>query len=119
MSKKNLADKALEAVVGAVSSAGDIGSQALDKVSSPASRAGITIERVGKMVKGKVAPEAIAAQLSAGSSTNHNYTVEQVKGFNALYEDCQTKVPVTRAAAEALIADSKKHPAPNGDPQTT
>ena len=117
MGKKNIIDKALDAVAEVGGVLTDTGSQVLDKVSSPTSRSGIVIERVGKMAKGRVAPEAIAAHLSSGSPTNHKYTVEQVKGFTALYEDCHTKVPVTKAAAEALIEDSKDHPAPNGSEQ--
>ena len=119
MDKKNIFDKALDAVAEVGDALVDTGSQVLDKVSSPTSRSGIVVERVGKMAKGGVAPEAIAAQLSSGSATNHKYTVEQVKGFKALFEDCHTKVPVTKAAAEALIADSKDNPAPDGNTQPT
>lgn len=108
MSKKKVVEKVLHAVT-------DAGSQALDKVSSPASRSGTTIERVGKMAAAGVSDRAIAAQLSDGSATGHEYTVSEVGGMKSLFADCHTKVPVTKSAAEALIEDAKPNPSPSGD----
>ncbi|WP_052310191.1 hypothetical protein [Pantoea ananatis] len=108
MSKDNLIDKALNV-------AADAGSLALEKISSPTSRSGIVIERVGKMAAAGVADNVIAVQLSSGSSTKHEYTVEQVVGMKALFADCHTKVPVSRPVTEALIEDAKSNPAPSGD----
>ncbi|GKX39951.1 hypothetical protein F9U39_11990 [Pectobacterium versatile] len=108
MVDKKKVKKVINAVVNA-------GSEALDKVSSPASRAGNTIERVGKMAKSGVSSEAITAQLKHGSATNYNYTVTQVEGMVALYDDCHKKVPVTKAAAGALIDDAKANGCPDGN----
>ncbi|MVY95991.1 hypothetical protein GP918_31115, partial [Enterobacteriaceae bacterium 8376wD7] len=49
MDKKNIFDKALDAVAEVGDALVDTGSQVLDKVSSPTSRSGIVVERVGKM----------------------------------------------------------------------
>ena len=108
MSKENLIGKALNA-------AADAGSQVLDKISNPTSRSGIVIERVGKMAAAGVADNVIAAQLSSGSSTKHEYTVSEVIGMKALFADCHTRVPVSRPVTEALIEDATSNPAPSGD----
>ncbi|MEM6050513.1 hypothetical protein AAH450_08005 [Erwinia sp. P7711] len=107
MSKKNLMGKVLDA-------AADAGSHALDKASSPTSRSGMVIERVGKMAAAGVADDVIAAQLSSGSATKHKYTVSEVGGMKALFADCHTKVPVSKPVAKALIEDATSNPAPTG-----
>ncbi|MCW9739050.1 hypothetical protein L2V80_05060 [Proteus mirabilis] len=91
------------------------GSDALDKISSPTSRAGYTVERAAKMLAAGVCPEAIAAQMNKNSAQGNTYTPEQVTGFGNLYEDCKTKVPVSREAATALINDATEN-SPNGSP---
>lgn len=107
MTKKGKIDQVVDAVV-------NTGSDLLDKVSSPASRAGSTIERVAKMARSGVVPTAIAAQLSSGSPTGHQYTTAEVDTMVVVYADCETKVPVTKAATEALIEDAKDNACGNG-----
>ncbi|WP_071582770.1 hypothetical protein [Klebsiella variicola] len=100
MTKKNKVDQAVDAVV-------NTGSSLLDKVSSPSSRAGSTIERAARMAEAGVAKTAIAAQLSSGSATGHQYSTAEVDTMVVLFEDCKTKVPLTKKASQALINDAK------------
>jgi hypothetical protein len=100
MVDKNKVDQAVDAVV-------NTGSSLLDKVSSPSSRAGNTIERAAKMAAAGVAKTAIAAQLSSGSSTEHQYSTDEVDTMVVLFEDCKTKAPLTKKASQALIEDAQ------------
>lgn len=69
-------------------------------------RVGLTVDRTVKMVKGNVCPEAITAQLTHNSSNGHTYTEDDVKAFCKLYEDCQSRVLVTKSQATALLNDA-------------
>lgn len=78
-----------------------------EKVASPASRAGSTVERVGKMSEAGVDRDVIALQLSKNSPNGNTYTVAHVDAYSMLYQDAKTKVVITAAQATALIGDSK------------
>jgi len=79
----------------------------IDKVSTPSSRAGSTVERVGKMLEEGVDKDVIALQMSK-TSANKKYTTSDVETLGKLYEDVKTKVPITSKQTKALINDTKK-----------
>ncbi|HHT7473893.1 TPA: hypothetical protein ACT15G_005684 [Raoultella planticola] len=108
MAKKNKVEQVIDTVVG---TSADV----LDKVSSPSSRAGNTVERAAKMAEAGVASAAIAAQLSSGSSTGHQYSTAEVDTLIVLFEDCKTKAPLTKKASLALIDDAKENGCPDTD----
>lgn len=83
----------------------DTASNAIDKVSSPACRAGYTVERVGKMLEAGVSPRTIATQMSDNSTNGIVYTEQDISAFGNLYQDAKTKVVVTSKQTKALIAD--------------
>ena len=79
----------------------------IDKVSTPSSRAGSTVERVGKMLEEGVDKEVVALQMSK-TSANKQYTASDVETLGKLYQDVKTKVPITSAQTKALIDDTRK-----------
>jgi len=79
----------------------------IDKVSTPSSRAGSTVERVGKMLENGVSLKVIALQMTE-TSANEKYTLSDVKTLGKLYQDVKTKVPITSKQTKALIADTKE-----------
>lgn len=81
-------------------------SDILDKVSSPSSRAGSVCERAGKMRAAGISYALIAFALTEGSSTGKIYTPEKAEGLCDVYEDCKTKVNITKRQAKSLIDDS-------------
>lgn len=80
----------------------------LDKVSTPTSRVGVTIERIVKMANAGVSNRAIVAQLEDNSHSGQKYSEEQVDGFKKLYKDAETKVGVAASQARALISDQQE-----------
>lgn len=83
----------------------DTATDLIEKVSSPASRAGSTINRVGEMLEADVSPEVIALQMTINSPKGKQYTIDKVLAYKDLYEDAQTKAPITAAQARSLIKD--------------
>lgn len=81
----------------------------LDKVSTSTSRAGITIERVGKMYDKDVDKDVIALQLSKNSKNGNVYTEVHVDALVMIYEDTKTKVGITKTQATALIEDQNNN----------
>ncbi len=79
----------------------------LDKVSSPTSRAGSTIERVGKVCEKGVHPEVIALQMTKNSSNSYEYTEDDISAYKKIYQDTKTKVVITKAQASGLIENQK------------
>jgi hypothetical protein len=77
----------------------------LEKVSSPASRAGLAIERAGKMRKENVDPEVIALQMTKNSPNSQIYTEMDIEAYSKLFQDSKTKVVITSAQTRALIKD--------------
>ncbi len=79
----------------------------IEKVSSPASRAGSAINRVGKMLDAGVPPKVIALQMTENSPKGKKYTVAKILAYGDLYEDAKTKAPITAAQARSLIEDQR------------
>jgi hypothetical protein len=77
----------------------------LEKCSTPATRAGNTIERVGKMAARNVPHEKIAAEMTKRSKNNVTWTPQKVGVLCDLFRDCKTQVLVTASRASALIDD--------------
>jgi hypothetical protein len=73
-----------------------------EKCSSTASRAGSTVERVGKMVESGVPRKAIAFVMTDRSTNNINWTEEKVGIVYDIYQESKTKVLVTASQATAL-----------------
>ena len=80
----------------------------LEKVSSPASRAGNTVERVGKMLDEGVSPSVIALQMTENSPNGNQYSKSDVLAYGKVYEDAKTKGVVTAAQSRALIQDQQE-----------
>lgn len=79
----------------------------IEKVSSPASRAGSAVERAGRMLEENVDPEVIALQMTKNSPNGKRYTVAKVLAYGDLYEDSKTKAPLTAKQARAIIKDQR------------
>ena len=75
---------------------------AFEKCSSNASRAGSTVERVGKLAESGVPREAIAIVMTDRSTNKIRWTVEKVGIICDLYQESKTKVLVTASQATAL-----------------
>lgn len=82
---------------------------AFEKVQSPASRAGHSIERVAKLSKARVDPEVIALQMTKNSKIGQVYTKDDILTLNKLYNDCETKVAITSAQTSALMDDQNEN----------
>ena len=78
----------------------------IDKVRTPSSRAGNTVERVGKMVKANVCLDSIAAQMSYNSKNGIKYSSRDVETLAKVFQDCKSNVLITSAQANALIDDA-------------
>ncbi|WP_391529455.1 hypothetical protein [Photorhabdus akhurstii] len=103
--------------ISVVSKVVDTVTDVIEKVVTPASRAGSTVERVGKMVDAKVDPEVIALQMTKNSSNENIYTEDDVKTCHKIYNDSKTKVVITAEQTRALINDQKEQEIPeNGLP---
>lgn len=77
----------------------------IEKVSSPASRAGSVIERAGRMREEGVDSDVIALQMTKNSPNSQTYTTRDVEAYSKLYQDSKTKVTITSKQARALIKD--------------
>ena len=81
----------------------------LDKVHTPASRAGNTVERVAALIEAGITPEAVATQMTSTSSSGQVYNTQSILALVSLYEDCKTRAPLTKKAIEALIQDQQQY----------
>lgn len=90
----------------------------IEKISSPASRAGSAIDRVGKMLEAGVKPNVIALQMTENSPKGKQYTVAKVLAYGDLYEDAKTKAPITAAQSRALIEDQRTQAQPSDESTT-
>lgn len=86
----------------------DTGNDLIEKVSSPASRAGSVVERAGKMREEGVDSDVIALQMTKNSPNAQTYTTNDVEAYSKLYQDSKTKVVITSKQARALITDQHK-----------
>ena len=84
----------------------DFVTDAIEKVASPSSRSGSTVERVGKMIDAGVSPNVIALQMTENSPNSHTYTTQDIESYSKLYTDSKTKVVITAKQARALIDDA-------------
>lgn len=91
----------------------DTAADLLEKISTPGSRAGSTVERVGKMLEEDVDLEVIALQMTKNSATATPYTVDDVMAYGHLYQDSKTRAPVTAAQTRALIKDQRDQKQPD------
>jgi len=86
----------------------DTGTDLIEKVSSPASRSGSTVERAGKMLEEGVSPAVIALQMTENSPKNQTYTQDDVKTLGKVYLDSKTRVTLTAKQTRALIKDQNE-----------
>ena len=98
-----------------ISAITDGGTDLIEKVSSPASRAGSAVERAGRMLEEGVDPEVIALQMTKNSPNGKRYTVAKVQAYGDLYEDAKTKAPITAAQTRALIQDQRAQRQADGE----
>jgi hypothetical protein len=84
----------------------DFATDTLEKVASPSSRSGSTVERVGKMLAADVSPNVIALQMTENSPNSHTYTTQDIESFGKLYIDSKTKVTITAKQTRALMNDT-------------
>ncbi|MGB4497653.1 MAG: hypothetical protein WBI40_03050 [Methylococcaceae bacterium] len=77
----------------------------IEKVSTPSSRAGSTVERIGKMLISGVDEEVIALQMTKNSPTNTKYDVNDVRTCGKIYEDAKTKAIITAKQTRSLMED--------------
>ena len=77
----------------------------MEKCSTPCSRAGHAIERVGKLLEGGIAPNVIAMQMTTTSPTGIKYTRANILAFGDLYEDSISGQAMPAKQARALLAD--------------
>ncbi|MPQ75776.1 hypothetical protein [Hydrogenovibrio sp. JE_KL2] len=90
-------------------------SDLIEKVSSPASRSGSVVERVGRMVEEDVDLDVIALQMTKNSPNSQKYTRNDVEAYSRLYKDSKTKVTITAKQSRALINDQLKTNSVNND----
>ncbi|WP_413699099.1 hypothetical protein ACLKMH_16345 [Psychromonas sp. KJ10-10] len=86
----------------------DSGTDLIEKVSSPASRSGSTVERAGRMLEEGVSPAVIALQMTENSPNNQTYTQEDVQTLGKVHLDSKTKVTLTAKQTRALIKDQNE-----------
>jgi hypothetical protein len=89
----------------------DTGHDLIEKVSSPASRAGSVVERAGRMHEEGVDSDVIALQMTKNSPNVQTYTANDVMAYSKLYQDSKTKVIITSKQTRALIKDQCQHEA--------
>lgn len=87
----------------------DMAVDTLEKASTPASRSGATVERVGKLQEDNVDDEVIALQMTKNSATKHTYSKEFVAELGHLYQDCKTNVLLTKKQTTGLARDQRAH----------
>ncbi|MGT0190707.1 hypothetical protein ACVHYJ_01435 [Burkholderia pyrrocinia] len=85
----------------------DAGSDLIEKVATPASRAGSAVERAGRLLEEGVDAEVIALLMTKNSPTGKRYTEAKVLAFGELYEDSKTKAPLTAKQTRVLIKDQR------------
>ena len=84
----------------------DFAIDTLEKVASPSSRSGSTVERVGKLLDADISPNVIALQMTENSPNDHKYTIQDIESYGKLYIDSKTKVVITAKQTRALVNDS-------------
>ncbi|SIO59845.1 hypothetical protein [Paraburkholderia phenazinium] len=85
----------------------DGGSDLIEKVATPASRAGSAVERAGRLLEEGVDAEVVALLMTKNSATGKQYTEAKVLAYGDLYQDSKTKTPLTAKQTRALIKDQR------------
>ena len=98
-----------------IETASDYAADFIEKTATPASRAGHTIERAGRMLEEEVSPAVIALQMTENSPTHQTYTVADVQSYGKAYQDSKIKVVLTAKQTRALINDQKENTLDCGD----
>ena len=80
----------------------------LELTATATSRAGHTVERVGKMDEAEVDHEVIALQLTKNSKKGNQYEADEIPTLVKVYQDNQSAVGVTAAQTRALIRDQQE-----------
>jgi hypothetical protein len=88
--------------------AADRATDIFEKVSSPSSRAGAVVDRVGKMLNSGVDEEVIALQMTKNSPNGYPYTTEMVRCLGQLAHDSKSNVVITAKQGRALIDDQQQ-----------
>lgn len=78
----------------------------LEPTSNTTSRAGHTVERVGKLVEGAIPNKVIALLMTENSPTNQVYTSSDIDSYDKIYQDAKKKVVVTAQQTRALLRDT-------------
>lgn len=99
-----------------LNTATDLISDNIEKVSSPSSRAGFTVERAGRMIEEGISHAVIALQMTESSPNKQTYTSSDVATLGNVYKDSKTKVLLTARATRALINDQKENYPPMEEP---
>lgn len=81
----------------------------LDEMSTSKSRAGASVQRIYEMSQSGLSDKIAALLMEENSANNFKYTPREVKTIVKLYEDCKTKVLVTKAQANVIIKDCKTY----------
>ena len=79
--------------------------QLLDKIRTPKSRAGDTVERIGKVRKKQVTRKQIADQMSANSKSGISFDERDVVAYEKLFDCSQKGVLLTARQARELMAE--------------
>lgn len=81
----------------------------LEKCSTPGTRAGNLVERVGKMDASGVPRKVIALLMTDRSTCNINWTEEKVGVLSDAYRESQTRALITASQATALMDECARH----------
>lgn len=87
----------------------------IEKVSTPATRAGSAVERAGRMLEEGVDASVIALQMTKNSPSAKHYTARDVGAFGDLYKDAKTRAPLTAKQTRALIKDQQTQSEENSE----
>ena len=91
----------------------------IEKASSPSSRAGLVIGRVGSAIEDNVDAEVIALQMTKNSVNNNTYSEGEVLSFNKLYLDSKGRQSVfTAKQATALKRGQKEQTSTDSEEPT-
>ena len=93
----------------------DIAKDSIEKISSPASRAGSTVERAGRMLEEGVCADVIALQMTSNSPNQQVYNTSDVQAYGKIYFDSKTKVVITSKQTRALIKDQRENSLSHAD----
>jgi hypothetical protein len=77
----------------------------LDKVRSPSTRAGNTIERVGKLSEAGVSHRVIAAQMEENTRLDVRFSEGDIKVITKVWQCSKSNVLITKNQSKALIQD--------------